>query len=78
MTPAQSLLALMWDAGLLTHHLTISGPYLTTDSNARITLTEAESSLFYLCTEHEGVLAAGDERCVRHRDAALLEGLKRS
>lgn len=72
---AQTLLAKLWQAGLLQHHLMGSGErFLTLENGTRIELTDNENDLFYLCTEHGGVLVPDDERCATHRNAKLLEG----
>lgn len=76
-TAAHTLLAKMWDANQLHHILAGSGEayVLAGRSMTRIELTDDESSLFYLCTDHGGVLKAGDERCQAHRNQALLDTL---
>lgn len=77
-TPAQTLLAKMWDAGLLMHSLSSAeGARLTLEDGTSIRLTVEESSLFYVCTEHNGVLAVGDDRCQSCQSAALLAKVMR-
>lgn len=73
--PARAALAKLWEAGAISHSLTTEGAsllFMNINGDYRVMLTDAESSLFYLCTDHGGVLAANDQRCQTCIGRALM------